>query len=445
MWYSQTTTVALSQRLDIMMEAEMRYKEWLNDEVMTMKLRQKALENLIQAPTPVTVVHQAGDSPALGVEISPPSPPRLIEAKKADGGSKKENCFSLDKQKEYVSQNERIVGIIRPISAFIANVVAAAQLREGLRGGVGEIGAFQGKFTLALLLSARHEELAKGWFIADAFEELHDVGGNPAGGVGCEACFRNQITKYAGQEILGTLELYKGDNRKLRGKDIPEVITPIRIFSVDGDHSYDGTMIDICVVVKRLIPGGIIILDDIHNTDWPEVLAAWKQYVKNPAACDDYAESGAAQRLEPFAAVGNKLYATTIGVSPHPRHYWADKWSKAILDADEGITERYQLQKRKGLLKLGPNGQDGPVYEMFVPIEKGTPRAGFEAQDRELLSDELVEKGERKSSQGMPNGEPPSGAPPIHDNVLRDMHLLWLERGDNACPGTADADKPSWA
>ena len=134
----------------------------------------------------------------------------------------------------FVTDLHQIVGIIRPISAFVLNVIAAAQLRSGLRGSMGEFGAFQGKFTLCLILSGRKEELTKGWFIADAFERLGEFGGNANGGVGCKQCFENQVAQWA-PGALEFVHYWIGDNKQLASKDIPAGMGSFRIFSIDGD------------------------------------------------------------------------------------------------------------------------------------------------------------------------------------------------------------------
>lgn len=130
----------------------------------------------------------------------------------------------------------RVVGIIRPISAFVLNVIAAAQLRLGLRGSMGEFGAFQGKFTLCLILSGKKEELTKGCFIADAFEKLAEFGGNANGGIGCKRCFENQVTKWA-RGALEFVYFWIGNNKDLASKDIPTRMGSFRIFSIDGEHN----------------------------------------------------------------------------------------------------------------------------------------------------------------------------------------------------------------
>lgn len=201
------------------------------------------------------------------------------------------------------------------------------------------------------------------------------------------------------------------------------------VSALEGDHSYVGTLVDLCVIAKRMIPGGVVIIDDIHNTDWPEVLQAWKAYVSDPKACDQFNQKGAAQLLEPVAAIGNKLYVTTLGVSPQAPDHWASMWAKAILDADQDVTARYKLAMRSGSLKLGVQSTDGPVSAMFTP----NPAVGAGVKEYKLLSDELVLKGEEKTFGG-DGGEPYPGSPGAPDDVLTRLHTGWLERSGNACP-----------
>jgi hypothetical protein len=45
-----------------------------------------------------------------------------------------------------------------------------------------------------------------------------------------------------------------------------------RLISVDGGHSRQITFNDLTVVALNLVEGGIIILDDVSNTEWPGVI-----------------------------------------------------------------------------------------------------------------------------------------------------------------------------
>ena len=73
-------------------------------------------------------------------------------------------------------------------------------------------------------------------------------------------------------------------------------------------------MIDLCLFGPRLIPGGILMMDDFGNPGWPGVVDAWKAFVSDPHACDEYGEVRA--RLEPFAIVraGIFVYFVHLGV-----------------------------------------------------------------------------------------------------------------------------------
>ena len=54
--------------------------------------------------------------------------------------------------------------------------------------------------------------------------------------------------------------------------DITQLPYKFRLFSVDGGHTRELTVNDLTVAASHLEEGGIIILDDITNLAWPQVI-----------------------------------------------------------------------------------------------------------------------------------------------------------------------------
>ena len=205
LWISQSTDKVLRSKIESLHADQQDHRLYVENQLGEIKARQLAMESLIKAPVPVRIdarhaqelLRQSTVAQQVTAVQRPSAATKAVrkpEVAPLIGSLKKETCWPLQDQVSLVADMARITGIIRPISAFVTNVIAAAQIREGLRGSVGEFGAFQGKFTLCLLLSARKEEVANSWFVADAFERLHEFGGNPNGGVGCQSASSNRST-----------------------------------------------------------------------------------------------------------------------------------------------------------------------------------------------------------------------------------------------------------
>lgn len=70
------------------------------------------------------------------------------------------------------------------------------------------------------------------------------------------------------------------DSRSLTADDYLSMSgVPMRVIHIDGDHSMDGCLHDLVESEKCLSDDGVIILDDVFNTDWPGVGAATNEFL----------------------------------------------------------------------------------------------------------------------------------------------------------------------
>ncbi len=53
------------------------------------------------------------------------------------------------------------------------------------------------------------------------------------------------------------------------------------LITVDGDHSFEGAYADLCNVIPRLAPGGILVFDDISHPSHPYLLDCWRRAMAN--------------------------------------------------------------------------------------------------------------------------------------------------------------------
>eukprot|EP00928_Gymnodinium_smaydae_P042602 TRINITY_DN28659_c0_g1_i1.p1 TRINITY_DN28659_c0_g1~~TRINITY_DN28659_c0_g1_i1.p1 ORF type:complete len:324 (+),score=62.14 TRINITY_DN28659_c0_g1_i1:126-1097(+) len=76
-----------------------------------------------------------------------------------------------------------------------------------------------------------------------------------------------------------------------------------RMFHVDGGHYLEAALSDLSMAACALVPGGVVLVDDLHNLRWPGVQEAFHRYM--------LAEPPP-RRLEPFLYTG-RLFLTTPG------------------------------------------------------------------------------------------------------------------------------------
>jgi hypothetical protein len=74
---------------------------------------------------------------------------------------------------------------------------------------------------------------------------------------------------------------------------------PARMFSVDGGHDADTALSDLLLADSVMSPGGLILLDDVFNPQWPGVVDATARYLLG-------SHGGV-----PFCHAGNKLFLAT--------------------------------------------------------------------------------------------------------------------------------------
>jgi len=183
------------------------------------------------------------------------------------------------------------------------------QKREGVSGSIAEIGVHHGKLFILLMLCARPGEIALAMDVFD--QQEHNV---DASGRGDEAMFLDNVRQHVGSTAHPVV--VKGDSLQLDGQQVRAAAgSPCRLFSVDGGHTADITDHDLTTAAAAVADGGVVILDDYFNCEWPAV---------SEGACRFMAQ-GDIPRLIPFAIGGNKVLLTTTS-------QWANRYRKALLN-----------------------------------------------------------------------------------------------------------------
>lgn len=93
----------------------------------------------------------------------------------------------------------------------------------------------------------------------------------------------------------GQLVFLNGDSHALMPKFFnsqPKML--FDLITVDGDHSEEGAYADLCTVIDRLAPGGILVFDDIAHPQHPYLLNVWRRAIsKCPnLLASEYIETG---------------------------------------------------------------------------------------------------------------------------------------------------------
>jgi hypothetical protein len=159
----------------------------------------------------------------------------------------------------------------------------------GVRGGVAEIGVHHGKLFILLYLLGRESERA---VAIDLFEDQHlNVDRSGSGDL---AKFRRNLERHADSRRL---VLHKGNSMNLTGADLTRLAEgPLAFVSVDGGHTAEITAHDLATAEASIAEGGIIVVDDVFNQQWPGVADGVHRYFERRP------------NLVPFAIGANKTY-----------------------------------------------------------------------------------------------------------------------------------------
>lgn len=163
---------------------------------------------------------------------------------------------------------ETVVGMSSRFAAGVCGRLLAIQAELGVAGHFAEIGAFEGRFLIAMAHCLVPGEKALGM---DIFEWP-----NPEVKDRFEAnCIKHGI----GSERRITWKVDSGTTTseavraKLGGG-------PIRMFHVDGEHSRRALAKDLELATASIAEGGLIVLDDMLHPGYPTLMVAVQEYLE---------------------------------------------------------------------------------------------------------------------------------------------------------------------
>lgn len=182
-----------------------------------------------------------------------------------------------------------VEGWLRTEAALTVIALADRQRALGVNGGTAEIGVHHGKLFILLYLLSRAPERA---VAIDLFEDQHlNIDQSGAGDL---ARFRRNLGQHAD---VDRLVLRQGSSLELGGADLVRLADgPLRLASVDGGHTAEIAAHDLATVEAALAEGGIVIVDDVFNEQWPGVGDGVRRWFERRPD------------LVPFAIGANKTY-----------------------------------------------------------------------------------------------------------------------------------------
>jgi hypothetical protein len=184
----------------------------------------------------------------------------------------------------YINQvNPTVEGWFEGGDLILFFVINAIQQNISIDGDICEVGSHHGKSAIAL---AKFATPTQRLWIFDLFYE--DPGGPN---------LRANLAKYC-PEVLPRLSIQVGNTREIQSLPTEMAAESLRWLHIDANHEYDWVMNDLTLFTSRVRQGGIIVMDDFFNHEFPGVPVATVEFLLSPAGTD----------IRPFASSPNKIY-----------------------------------------------------------------------------------------------------------------------------------------
>ena len=163
---------------------------------------------------------------------------------------------------------DRVPGMSSRFAAAICGHLVRRQTALGIQGAVAEIGAFEGRFLIAMALGLEPGERA---FALDTFDW-------PDAGVRQRFLANCRANGLADEQVAAVT----ADSRRIDRAELARTLqgAPVRFFHVDGDHAPASLAHDLGLAHGVLHPQGLICIDDMLHPEFPFLVLAVHEYLR---------------------------------------------------------------------------------------------------------------------------------------------------------------------
>ena len=163
---------------------------------------------------------------------------------------------------------DKVIGMSSRFAAAICCGLLRIQSDLGVKGPVAEVGAFEGRFFIALAKSLHENERALGidvfeWPNAQVIDRFE------------ANCARHGVP--TDKRIT-----WKADSNKMTAGELMAKAggAPVRFIHVDGEHSQAALTKDLELATAVIGDGGVIVLDDMLHPGYPTLMVAVHAYLE---------------------------------------------------------------------------------------------------------------------------------------------------------------------
>jgi hypothetical protein len=211
----------------------------------------------------------------------------------------------------YINRDiDTVNGWFTRTDARLLALVGGCQQANAIRGDICEIGVYQGRCLVLLSLLLRSDETAFG---VDLFSQ--DIGDAEITRANlarfCNGTRSQLITKNSLDLEAADLQLNKPN------------ATGIRLFCIDGGHTREIAARDYCFAETVLAQGGVVVVDDYFNRNWPGVAEGIHRVFW-----------AGETRLKPFAIGQSKVLFTAGAFADIYRDAITRNWHPAVGEAE---------------------------------------------------------------------------------------------------------------
>jgi hypothetical protein len=168
---------------------------------------------------------------------------------------------------------EQTAGFFEPALLPTLAALDSVMRDRGVHGAVCEIGVYHGRGFVPLALLRRAGERA---VAVDVFEQQHL--NQDASGAGDEQTFHATLSRFG---VTADVVVLREDSTVLSGQALLATAGGgLRFLGVDGSHTEAAAFSDLQLAAATLVEGGVLLLDDALNPDWPGVASALARHLR---------------------------------------------------------------------------------------------------------------------------------------------------------------------